>query len=570
MTGDLPVRLALIVAVDLVGYSARTELDSTAAARDVMALREQLAALSKLHGGRIFNTAGDGAMLEFSAAREAVSAICAVLDSQANNAAVRVGAHLGDVAVAANGDLLGHGVNVAARLASAAQPGKALISGEMEAAIVGAAPRPMRAVGEVALEKMKSRITAFELAPANEEISAAASGPAGLGPRLTIAVLPFVNMSTDAEQEYLSDGIAEDIITDLSRWPSLSVTSRNSSFRFKGQAVDASKLGRDLGVRFLVEGSMRKLADRIRITAQLIETDTGNQVWAERFDRPAADLFDVQDEVVRTIVGTLAGRVHATESQRLGRRPRSSLAAYELTLRGNWLNWSDPTENTEAKQSFKEAIRIDPSYGPPYSLLAVMLRLDWLGNLDADDALLDRALEFAQRGVEVAENDSLSHMSLAFVHLYQNAFGLAEHYIRRALELNPANPRNQAEYGMMLPFLGRAKEGFDILCEARKADPYLGPAWYWHARALSLFLQRRHAESLSDCERGGIDKPRAFALGAACCAQLGQTERARELVAALGSASIDKVLARFPLRQDQDRSHLIASLAQAGLVNERP
>jgi TolB-like protein len=565
MNGDASVRLASIVCADIAGYSARTEADAATAAAEVLLLRQRLAAIAAKHGGRIFSTGGDSVMMEFAAARQAVAAVVDLLDERPEDEPqLRVGAHLGDVTVTRDGDLLGHGVNVAARLASSSKPCGALISRELKAAAVGFSAREMPFAGEIALAKMQTKIDAFEISPANATDVPEARQQVGTPTATPVAVLPFANMSPNPDEGYLSDGLTEDIITDLARWRSLAVVSRNSTFRYKGKQIDAIPLGRELGVRFLVTGSVRRIGDRLRISVQLIDAETGKDVWAERFDRPAAELFDVQDEVVRTIVGTLAARVQASEVERVRRKPTSSLAAYELTLRGNWLNWADPVTNAEARAAFEQAIKIDPHYGLPNSLLAVMFRLAWVDDLAAPYALLDQALILAKRGVELADAENASHMALAYVHLYRQEFDLAHHCIERALELNPANPRNQAEYGMMQPFLGRPDVALEYLHGARKADPYLGPHWYWHSLGLAHFTRQRYAEALPYFERSGASKPRTLALTAACRMQLGDIQQGQALAASLQGASLSALCARVPFKHEVDRAHLAACLTLAG------
>jgi adenylate cyclase len=570
MSSQALLRLTTVVCVDVVGYSARTEADASAAAGEILAMRERLAALAAKNGGRIFSTGGDSVLMEFAAARQAVIAICEVLDQRAaGEPDVRIGAHLGDVTVATDGDLLGHGVNVAARLAAVATAGRALISRELKAAAVGVDSRPMVSVGEVALAKMQTRVEAFEISPAGQRADNGERPSSAKVQATTLAVLPFASMSADKEQDYLSDGLTEDIITDLSRWRTLSVASRNSTFRYKGKPVQAVAVGRELGVSFVVEGSVRRIGDRFRISVQLVDAQTGTDVWAERFDRPAAELFDVQDEMVRTIVGTLASRVHATEAERLRRKPPTSLAAYEHTLRGNWLNWTDPATNAEARAAFKRAIELDPNYGLPHSLLAVMLRLDWVDNLDAPDRLLDEALHLARRGVELAETENASHMALAYVHLYRREFDSALHRIERALELNPANARNLAEYGMMMPFLGRPDVAFSFLAAAGKSDPYFGPHWYWHSLGVTHFTLQKYAEAVECFDRSGTSKPRTVALIASCHAKLGETQAARPLVESIPEASIAKLVRRLPYKQEADQAHLAECLTLAGFPDER-
>jgi TolB-like protein/tetratricopeptide (TPR) repeat protein len=386
----------------------------------------------------------------------------------------------------------------------------------------------------------------------------------------SIAVLPFLNMGADPEKDYFADGITEDVITELSRWRSLAVTSRNSTFRFKGKSVDMQQAGRELGVRFLVKGSVRLMGERIRITAQLIDAETGNHVWGERFDRPMADLFAVQDEVVRTIVGTLVGRVQASGADRTRRKPPSSLDAYDHVLRGNALQWDDPASAAEAKRAFERAIEIDPGYGLPHSLLAVMLGREWENDLSASRETLDRAFALAQRAVELAEDESTCHTILGQFCLERRLFDLALHHTARGLEMNPANQWNRANLGIVLSHIGRAEEGLEMLWEARRADPYFGPRWYWRGLGVAQFVLRRYAAALPDIERGLTNNSlRAIAILAGCCASLGHSERAREMVARClavqPGATVDKLVDRVPFKDAGDSRHLAECLRLAGM-----
>ena len=387
--------------------------------------------------------------------------------------------------------------------------------------------------------------------------------------KVSIAVLPFVNMSSDREQEYFSDGITEDVITDLSRWNTIAVASRNSTSRFKGQCVDIQAAGRELGVRFLVEGSVRRLGERIRITAQLIDAQTGNQLWAERYDRPMADLFALQDEVVRTIVGTLVGRVYVSAAEHLRRRPPSNPAAYDLAMRANWLAWDQPSTRAEAMRCFEQAIELDPGYALPHSLLAMILRLDWQRGLAGSPENLDRAFMLAKRGVELSAGESTSHVAMGFLYLERRCFDLALRHLERAVEINPANPTTKADLGVLLSRIGRAEEGLEHMREARRVDPYFEPSWYWPTLGVAQFVLRRYAEALADFDRGapgGADMP---AIMAGCCAKLGLVQRARELVAHCLSiqpeATIGKVVAGIVFKKAGDREHLAECLRLAGM-----
>jgi len=388
--------------------------------------------------------------------------------------------------------------------------------------------------------------------------------------RTSIAVLPFLNMGADSEQDYFADGITQDIITELSRWRSLAVTSRDSTFRFKGKSVDLKQVGRELGVRFVVEGSVRRMGDRVRFAAQLIDAGTGNHVWAERFDRPIADLFAVQDEIVHTIVGTLVGRVYVSAADRIRRKPPSSLDAYDQMLRGNALSWDDPTSAAEAKRAFERAIEIDPKYGLPHSLLAVLVCREWENDLSGSRETLDRAFVLAQRAVELADNESTCHTILGQICLERRSFDLALRHTERGVEINPANQWNRADLGIILSYIGRAEEGIEMLRNARRADPYFGPRWYWRGLGLAQFVLRRYADAVPDFEQGITSNSlRALAMLAGCCANLGLSERAREMVARCltvqPGATVDKLVAKMPFKDAGDSLHLAECLRLAGM-----
>ena len=400
--------------------------------------------------------------------------------------------------------------------------------------------------------------------PASPQVARATQGA-----KTSIAVLPFVNMSSDPEQEYFSDGITEDIITDLSRWQWLAVASRNSTSRFKGQPVDMQAARRELGVHFLVEGSVRRMGEGIRITAQLIDAETGNHVWAEHFDRPMAVPFIVQDEVVRTIVGTLVGRVYVSAADRLRRTPPSNPVAYDLTMRGNWLPWNDPATRVEARRCFEQAIDRDPAYGLPHTLLALILRGDWRMDFSEPQETLDRGFALAQRGVELADSESLAHVALSLLHMDRRSFDLALRHMERAVEINPASAWNQADVGILLTYIDRAEEGLDHLRNARRLDPYFGPFWYWAALGVAQFVLHRYADALQDFDCGGAHHSDTIAVMAGCCAKLGLMNRAAQLVAQCTSVqpevTVGKLVARTVFKEAGDSNHLAECLRLAGM-----
>jgi tetratricopeptide (TPR) repeat protein len=302
----------------------------------------------------------------------------------------------------------------------------------------------------------------------------------------------------------------------------------------------------------------------------LNDCETRNHVWAERFDRPAAELFAIQDEVVQTIVGTLAGRVQMTEVERLRHKPPSSLAAYDLTLRGNALSWDDPKSAAEAKRAFERAIEIDPGYALPHSLLAIILSHEWEDDLMAPLGGLDRAFALARRAVELTDNESTCHMTLGNIYLQRRSFDLALNHMQRGLEINPNNQWHKADFGWLLSYIGRAEEALEVMRSARRVDPFFGPPWYWRGLGLAQFVLGRYADALADFDRAPTNhRPQVLVLMAACCAKLGMASRAQELVGQYlvwkPEGTIEKVATKLPFRDAQDREHLIECLRHAGM-----
>lgn len=398
---------------------------------------------------------------------------------------------------------------------------------------------------------------------------AARVGAEPRAPTIPVAVLPFANLSDDPEQAFFSDGISEDIITELSRWHMLAVRSRAASFRYRGIAADLEQVARELQVRFIVEGSVRRMGDRVRISAQLINTEDGNHVWAEKFDRPLTDIFMVQDEVVRTIVGTLVGRVQASDAERARRKPPASLEAYECVLKGNALPWDDPAAAAEAALLFEQAIALDPDYGFAHALLAATRYGKWYHTPIGSDEPLDEAFALATRGVQLDPDESTCHSILAQVCHLRRAFDSCLQHIRRAVELNPTNQWNMADMGMMLIYAGQAEEALAWFARARANDPYFDPPWYWREYGLAYLLLRRYDEARAMFNHLPSGPYRISALRAACDALLGDAENARrhaqECLAARPDFSVRHFLAKLPFRNDADAAHLGRGMQESGL-----
>jgi TolB-like protein/DNA-binding SARP family transcriptional activator len=392
------------------------------------------------------------------------------------------------------------------------------------------------------------------------------------GRRVAIAVLPFINIGGDPEQQYFADGLTEDIITDLSRFRLLQVASRNASFRYRRQGGDARRIGRELGVDYLVLGSLRRQGARMRLTAQLVDARCDNQVWAERFDREADDVFAVADELVRTIAGTLAGRVNAAGSELAKRKPPASLAAYECVLRANAaeMQVGDPQAEDEMRRFYEQAVALDPDYGRARSGLAIAYLRAWFRDMSGSDAALDTALALAKRAVALDPNDSECQETLGWILLHGQSFELANQYYRRSLELNPISPETLASMGALCSFEGRPEEGLEWFERVKQIDPYFDPTWYWQLLGATCFNARRYDEAITAFELS-VGKPAwAHAYLAACHAQAGRAGEAGVLAAAVTRLcpdfSADLLAAKEPFARATDRQHLLDGLRKAGLA----
>jgi TolB-like protein len=422
-----------------------------------------------------------------------------------------------------------------------------------------------------AIEEIRDQPTGTPPAPIpGGAIPAKPAADMPLGPaRVTICVLPFANMSGDPEQEYFSDGITEDIITELSRWRLLAVRSRSASFRYRGAALDMKQVARELNVRFIVEGSVRRMGGRIRISAQLIDDETGSHVWAEKFDRESAELFAVQDQVVQTIVSTLVGRVHVSDVERTRRKPSNSLEAYECVLKGNALPWDDPNGLAEATRLFKKAIEIDPGYGHAHALLAGICWTKWQDDAGGTDAALQESFTLAKRAVELDEKESTCFAMLGWAHLLRGSYDLALQYTRRAVEMNPNNQWNAADLGSVLVHVGQAEEALLWFKRAKDIDPYFNEPWYWRSIGLAYMIMHRYREALAAFDYLPARPYRVAACMAGCHARLADIGRARisaeECVAMKPDFSIGHFMAKQRFKNRADAATLAESMRMAGL-----
>jgi TolB-like protein len=405
-----------------------------------------------------------------------------------------------------------------------------------------------------------------EAAPLDLESNAIAQAA---GDRPSVAVLPFADLSSDPGQQYFSDGVTEDIITELSRWRLLSVRSRAASFRYRGLAADIEQIARELAVRYIVEGSVRRTGEHIRISVRLIDAETGNQVWAERFDRGRVDFFGVQDQVIRTIVSTLVGRVEVAAVERLRRKPPASLAAYECVLKGNALPWDEPVGAAEAARLFARAIELDPGYGLAHAMLAIMRCRNWVDDPGDSDAALSEASRLAKRAIELDSNDSTGFAILAHICSYRRSHELAIQYMRRAIEINPNNQWNAADMGLVLTYADQAEAALACFRRAREIDPYFDPPWYWHGLGQAYMALRHYEEALTAFEHVPTRGLRAVTHMAGCHARLADMERAgilvRECLSLRPEFAISHFMSKEPFKNPADAAHLAECLRMAGL-----
>lgn len=387
--------------------------------------------------------------------------------------------------------------------------------------------------------------------------------------RPSIVVMPFLNLSGDPTQDYFSDGLTEDITTELSRWRLLAVRPRSASVRYRGLSVDTKQVARELNVRFVVEGSVRRMRERIRISVRLVNVDSGSQIWVEKFDRKIDEIFAVQDRVVQTIVSTLVGRVQLSEVERARRTPPASLVAYECVLKANLLSWDDPAGAAEAMRLVEKAIELDPGYGFAHALAAALCQHRWFDDPGDSDSALKEAFTLATRAVALDNGESTNHSILGLVYARQGSYELAVQCGRRAVEINPNNQWNAADLGTILVYAGESDEALTWFARARAIDPYFDEPWYWRAAALAYMNLHRYADALSQLKHVRIRSCRYSAVMAACYAQLGDKDQAAlsamECLSLKPRFSVTHFMKKEPFKVPADAEQLATSLRLAGL-----
>ncbi len=578
-------RLAAILAADVVGYSRLMGEDEVGTLERLKSLRKELVQPGiAQRKGRIVKLMGDGLLAEFPSVVEAVQ--CAVDIQQSmtgrepdlpddRRIRLRIGINLGDIIVEGS-DIYGDGVNVSARLEALADPGGIYISGSVFDQVKGKVDLDFADLGERQVKNIDQPVRVYRIALEDEAAEGEAHGAATVGPfeldllqRPAIAVLPFENMSGDPEQEYFSDGLAEDIITALSHWRSFPVIARNSTFSFKGQQLRVEKIAEELGARYILEGSVRKAGDRLRITAQLIDGQTGHHVWAERFDRQLEDIFDIQDEITNRIAATIVPELEHFEHRRSTIKRTEDLNAWDYYLRGMETFHDETCESTTSSiRMFQAAVDLDLNYCDAWAGLGwCHARLVMLRCVEDRGPSLKRGFEASRRAVALDDGSALAHLSLSTVHIWNEETALGLGMAQIALQLNPNYALAAMSVGNRLDLMGKTEEGIAQMERALTLNPrdpnrsrymaylsraYVGIGEYeraadWARKA--VLLRPNHPETLFRC--------------AVCLAHIDKVDEARDLLDrcnAIDSDFVSKMADWRPYPDQKRNEHLLNGL----------
>ena len=617
--GDVTRRLAAIVSADVVGYSRLMGEDEAGTLGQLKTHRRELIDPKIAeHGGRIVKTMGDGLLIEFPSVVEAMNCSVEVQRGMAERSAdiaedrrieFRIGINLGDIIIEGD-DIFGDGVNVAARLQELADPGGICVRrtvrnqvrdkldiafedmGEVKVKNIARPVRVFRVLGDPdAVARVARKANAIRtrrrlgatvavilamagagivvwLQPWKSEINYPESS---LSAKASIAVLPFSNLSRDPEQEYFSDGITNDLITDLSKFGDLFVIASTSVFTYKGKAVKVQEVGRDLGVRYIVEGSVQKLGERVRINAQLGDAISGQHLWANRYDEAAADLFNLQDRITKHIVRTLAVKLTDIEKERAFSKPTRDLDAYDYVLRGRQLvSTLKREENFEARDFFRKAIERDPNYVSAYAGLGRTfqnaVRYGWT---DSPQVAMQQAYELAQQAIAIDSGNAAAHRLAAAVYLTRRRYDLALVETERAIALNPNDAESHAQQGSVLLFSGHPDGAILSLETALRFDPLMDSGKLT-SLGLAYYLKGRYEDATKILERGIARNPDYLygqTILAAVYGQLGHQERAAR--AAQDVRRINPFFSAGEIgglfREPADKARIADGLRKAGL-----
>jgi TolB-like protein len=578
MEPDGPVRverrLAAILAADVAGYSRLMGADEEGTLSRLKALRaEVIDPKIAEHHGRIVKTTGDGLLVEFAsvvdALRCAAEMQAAMAESNASLPAdkridLRIGINVGDIVVE-DGDIFGDGVNIAARLEGLAEPGGICVSARVQEDAAGRLDLVFEDIGEQALKNIARPVRAYQVVTAaGSSLRQASSGPP-LPDKPSIAVLPFANMSGDPEQEYFADGMVEEIITALSRIRWLFVIARNSSFTYKGQVVDVKQVGRELGVRYILEGAVRKAGQRVRITAQLIDAQSGAHLWADRFDGALEDVFDLQDRVAISVAGVIEPTLQAAETARAAHRPTGDLTAYDLYLRAYAL---DLTSAPEALRLLDQAIERDPRYGPALALAANFYSQRCIAGWSQDpEAESRKGADLARRALQAGPDDPATIVNAAGpLAFFGEDIGAMMRLVDRALVLNPSFARGWNNSALLSLFAGQPERAIEHAKAALRLSPRARVGTTLGVIGTAHLVSRRFDAALPKLLLAIQEAP-AFPVPyrwlASCYAHMGRLDEARDIVTRLRAITPVVVPGATQFRDPEQRELLLSGLRLA-------
>ncbi|MER9022150.1 adenylate/guanylate cyclase domain-containing protein [Mesorhizobium sp. M0815] len=571
-------RLAAILAADMAGYSRLMEADESGTLARLRTHRIELVdpAIAK-NKGRIIKTTGDGMLVEFQSVTDAVK--CAVEIQQRmkrRNSDVpqerriefRIGINLGDI-IFDDDDIFGDGVNIASRIEQLADVGGICVTAAVATQIADRLEIAMEDLGEKTLKNISRPVRLYRVgfdSPVLPQVEAKRSIS-----KPSIVVLPFSNMSGDPEQEFFADGLTEDIITELSRHHELFVISRNSAFVYKNRAVNVREVAEKLDVQYLVEGSVRKIGDRVRVTVQLIDTANDAHIWADKYDRKLVDIFAIQDEVTAAIAATLPGRVEAAQRDQLARAKPANMAAYECVLAAKVLHHrSTIADNERAQTLIERAVTLDPDYAHAHAWRACILGQAWVHNWCEDrDAVWNNIMAALDRALALDNNDADVHRILAAVNVNNNELTTARYHQERALALNPNYDLVVVQQGELLTWLGRPEEGIEWIRKAMQLNPH-HPERFWSHLGKAHFAARQYGEAIEAFMHLSTMDSVQHAFAAACYGWLGDEIAAAAHLGKIRTLDpqfdLDSFIATLHYAQESDVQHVREGLLKAGIA----
>ena len=574
-------RLCAIIAADVVGYTRLVEHDTEGTVAAWRSARDEIITPTvKDHSGGIVKLTGDGFLAEFPTIQQAVA--CALeMQKQLEPGPLdfRMGINMGDV-LDDGDDIHGEGVNIAARIEALAQPGGICISNMVYDAIRNRVDAGFQDLGEHNVKHVSAPVRVWHWQTATlrepEDISAviAPTPLPGEPEKPSIAVLPFDSMSSDKEQEYFADGMSEDLITDLSKVSGLFVVARHSSFIYKGQSVDIRTVASELGVRFVLEGSIRKIGDRVRINAQLIEASTGGHVWAERYDGSLENVFELQDEVIAKVVSALSVQLTSRESDNLKRVHTHNLDAYELFVRARATPFPPLPERIEsARAMFEQVIDMDPEFAGGYAGVSSMMSFGGIFGHVQDTAILERALEMAQKAISVDEYFGWSYTAMAMSLLSQRNYDAAIEAALKSIALQPNDADAHAYLGFILGFDGQYEKNIDAINQAIKLNPQFVFGPYLNMRVMTQTIAGDYAGAIDSFgenqRRGGPVGPPVLAMCAAAAIGLDSPKEATQYVENLkhGFPNFNLATWNMPrlIREQETRDRVMQLMREAGV-----